>query len=603
MDRTRTILAALAVAVALVAGSPPRLVGDGGEYLAMAYNFAAGDGPALAAGSISTLQAKVAAFDHTLSEWRIEDATIRGQHGGRDFLHFWFYPLLVAPLLWITEPLHLPPTYAFATLNVVLLLFAFWRALPRIGLWLSILLWAGPLVWWIDKTHTEAFTFALLAIAVLEFEERPWWSLVAAGAATTQNLPIAVFAAGLGVAALVTKPAWLRDRRFQIGAIVGALLTLLHPVYSYTRHGTWSLLLRATKEGIPSFAEWRAVATDLQIGLLPNYPFLAVALLAAVITLLVHRRVRELTTPLVIVSAASAAFFLYSFARTTNLHHGATPSLSRYGLWLIPLAIPVLALAQRAGRITWTRVAALSAVVSSIVSVFAFHPRLPQYAYEPTPLAAYVWTQHPNWNNPLPEIFSEVTLRAETQAVPAATANCEKVLLGGTRPGWPLPCFPAEVPALCRATGRFCYANRTGGGYAFVPAPGRPDMFPARTDGVWPATGEAAMRAILARWDWFDFRVNPDGAAMLRSIARARVTSLERAGRTVLIVEPGDAGASLTLRPPGPLSGEMIDAATGETLVPLQFHGPAEEAWTIALPAGHAVIVVRLDVAASGAGL
>ena len=57
---------------------------------------------------------------------------------------------------------------------------------------LSLLLFAGPILWWLDKAHSEPFSFALLTIAILLTIERPWWALLAAGVATTQNLPIGV---------------------------------------------------------------------------------------------------------------------------------------------------------------------------------------------------------------------------------------------------------------------------------------------------------------------------------------------------------------------------------------------------------------------------
>ena len=33
---------------------------------------------------------------------------------------------------------------------------------------------------------------------------------------------------------------------------------------------------------------------------------------------------------------------LLTFAQTPNVNHGGTPGPSRYGLWLMPLAIPAL---------------------------------------------------------------------------------------------------------------------------------------------------------------------------------------------------------------------------------------------------------------------
>ena len=34
--------------------------------------------------------------------------------------------------------------------------------------------------------------------------------------------------------------------------------------------------------------------------------------------------------------------FLMSFAQTGNMHHGGTPGMSRYILWLVPLGVPFL---------------------------------------------------------------------------------------------------------------------------------------------------------------------------------------------------------------------------------------------------------------------
>ena len=50
-----------------------------------------------------------------------------------------------------------------------------------------------------------------------------------------------------------------------------------------------------------------------------------------------------------IVAALTAVGFLLSFAQATNVHHGATPSISRYAIWLIPLAIPIMIRARAAG--------------------------------------------------------------------------------------------------------------------------------------------------------------------------------------------------------------------------------------------------------------
>src|SRR5690606_6783257 len=129
---------------------------------------------------------------------------------------------------------------------------------------------------------------------------------------------------------------------------------------------------------------------------------------------------RALRRPDVIVALLAAPIFLYAFGQTSNPHHGATPSLSRYALWFIPVTIPIWRLAAErrlvAPALVWS-----AALVSAVVSLFAFHPGVGQLSREPTWLASWLWREHPRWNHPLPEVFSETHLRTEGIYAPVAT--------------------------------------------------------------------------------------------------------------------------------------------------------------------------------------
>ena len=244
-----------ALAICLIAGSPPRIVGDGGEYLAQAINFESFHKPSLRPPDIPAIQQRIAAFDPALDKWDILQATVAGSDRRRDFLHFWFYALLATPPLWIADAVGVPPTFAFAAVNLALFLLALSIALPRIGPAASVLLFAGPIIWWLDKAHTEVFTFALLTIAFALARERPWWSMVAAGAASTQNPPIAILVPLFLGATLATHGRRGVSRHVLAGAAAGLALALLHPVYTYVRHGTPSLLLYATRSDTARPAE------------------------------------------------------------------------------------------------------------------------------------------------------------------------------------------------------------------------------------------------------------------------------------------------------------------------------------------------------------
>jgi len=89
-----------------------------------------------------------------------------------------------------------------ATAEAAGLLTAIWVVVPRIGVVATTLLLFSPIVWWIDKPHTEVYTVSLLAIALALMRDRPWWSMVLAGLAATQNPPIAVLVPIVGIVAL-----------------------------------------------------------------------------------------------------------------------------------------------------------------------------------------------------------------------------------------------------------------------------------------------------------------------------------------------------------------------------------------------------------------
>ena len=100
-------------------------------------------------------------------------------------------------------------------------------------------------------------------------------------------------------------------------------------------------------------AELSTVLFDANIGLFASFPVLPVVVIAALV-MLVRYRQRDLLDADVLVVAVSAAFFLWVFGVKDNVHHGATPSLSRYALWFIPLAMPLLRV-ERVDGPAWRR--------------------------------------------------------------------------------------------------------------------------------------------------------------------------------------------------------------------------------------------------------
>src|SRR4051794_3866952 len=79
--------------VVLIGHSEPRLVGDSGEYIAMALNLAQLKPPSL---SLSDL-AQTATYLPGDAGRHLVQPEYRGPDDRQDFPHFWFYSLLAAP--------------------------------------------------------------------------------------------------------------------------------------------------------------------------------------------------------------------------------------------------------------------------------------------------------------------------------------------------------------------------------------------------------------------------------------------------------------------------------------------------------------------------
>ena len=597
MSRARTLILAGALGLALIDGSHPRLVGDGGEYLVMALNLAGLHHPGVAPLNIDALHRRATAIDERLATWEIRDTTVSAPDGRRDFVHFWVYPLLAVPGIWVAQLTGVTPLAGFTILNAALLGLALWICLPRLGGALALLLFGGPIIWWIDKAHTEAFSFALLAIAFASLRDRPWWSLTAAGLASTQNPPMTLLVPLMGIVCPVATPALAKDRRFWIGLATGLALALLQPAYTYLRHGTVSLLLQTTDRHLPPPAELLVAPLDPAIGLAGNFPVFVILVVAALALLIARRHWLDAGA---VVALTSGAAFLVSFTQTSNLHHGATPGMSRYALWLIPLGIPSLRLAWDLGGAVFHRSVWTAAVVSAATMTFAFHPRIDEYTAEPSPLARWLWTRHPGWNNPLPEVFVEIMNGpGERRFVPVATTQCGKVLTVGRNDGsaFPIPCYPPVMPPECRAAGALCYANRTGTHFDFVKAPGSPSTqegFTYQPGAVWPAAALPHVRKLLTDAQWWTLEQKVQGEDIVRETHDVRVLELEGPRRLVLVLRGAGAEAYVALRPPWPMKGLMMDAVTGQTLRSLQFDGEPFSRWQFDLPAGDRLLLVWL---------
>ncbi len=463
------------LAVQVYIGQPTR-VGDGDEYMAMSLRMAEGKAPAPLVSELDDLYAQLGALS---GGWGIPGEFDRpGLVSDRDtqeFPHFWVYSLLATPFVWIANAVGIHPNYGFAALNVILLSVSATVLLRRTSPAVALLLMASPIVWWVDKAHTEAFTFALLALAFVALIEWPGIAIVLIGLAATQNPPIALLIPVVMGLTFVQQRDLLRTRSFWIAVFAGGFMALLYPVYYLVRLGVWTpQLIVGVVPGIPSLESFTSPVLDLNLGLAVNYPaFLpAIAVAAAAIVWSTRRSAgqRVEVGPLA-VSAIGAAVLLFSFTQTTNVNSGGTPGITRYALWLIPLLIPLLTLGLKA----WPgfRTALWPIVVGSLVATAAVYgASKPEFFWEPTPAAAFAWSAAPGIENPLVEVFWERTAHADRvpeEYASIGTPDCRKVLvLDGL---WPTACGSGPaLPASCLAAGDACYANAEDTSFQFVAA-------------------------------------------------------------------------------------------------------------------------------------
>ena len=582
--------------LALLATSRPQRVGDAREYLAMAMNLARLGPPALSPAEMATTQARLDRLHFTgLS---LTTPALRAPDGRQDFYHFWLYPALAVPEIWLTSLAGVHPNFGFAALNVLLFIGALRVVSQRVAWWIAAVVFCGPVLWWIDKAHTEVFTVSLLAVACVLLREAPWWSMVCLGAAATQNLPVAALIACVAVTApLLRDDAW-RDSRFWIGASAAAALALLHPAYYLWRLGVPNpQMFAGVHPHVPAVAEMGAVLWDPNVGLLWHAPLFVLTVLAAAVTLAVRPRVR-VRSPEIWLALAGAGIFLFSVAQPRNFNHGSTPGISRYALWLIPLTIPILQRASGVASARSQRWFVLLALASCLSCTVAFHPRWPERYLSPTWMARVIWERWPGLDNPLPEIFSERVSGAEPGLLPAATPGCTKVLMIGGQ--WPPHCYPETVPAPCATPEVLCYANRHEGGYTFVPVVlPVAYVFDRQQGWVWSQDPGSAVRRALTRLRWQDLRRVEPGArgAMVVGFQDVSWTyGLQSDEELLLYMADPHQNASVTLSLPGPMAGSLFDPEAGNEVQPVRIDAPPWTLTTLPVPPGRTVALVLTRV-------
>ena len=400
-------------------------VGDGSEYYAMYYAWLDTFRPWMTVEAYASYQRLVDRHEIVgmVSSEHLTAAFPSLRVGETaDFNHFWFYSFLAFALSVPFQLIgfHLQAHHSFMFLHYVMTLSVILTLLRLYG-WIGfvvavIIVLLSPVVWYMNKVHTELFTviFSLFAVA---FVHR---NLYLAGAfslavASTQNPSFALIA---------FIPFFYRiviQRREPLGmieiffAIATALLVLLHPAYYFFRYGvpTPQLLAGGASMGgnISTSYIW---LLDPDLGLLAYWPIGIVALALALVLLRQANDYRNILN-----SEGSlfffffvAAFFLinlYAHSSTTNLNSGATRGPARYALWYLPLFLPVFLYVLK--KVKGRKILMTAFTIFLLFSAwFNFHvsdPRKSEDYQNPSFISRSIQTYASYLYSPPDEVFAE----------------------------------------------------------------------------------------------------------------------------------------------------------------------------------------------------
>lgn len=418
------IVAVLLVVFAILNRFPPIRVGDGSEYYGLYYAWLLTGRPWMtpaAYDAYSALFASHAIVGLVPTEMLASAFEALRVGTTSDFNHFWFYSLLAA-LCGKAAALvgvNLTPHQSFLALHFLVLTatasiafrFHAWKGVLAIVLMVAV----SPVLWYINKVHTEFLTVCLLLSAVIFFiSQRYLLAAFCIALAATQNPSFALIAC-IPLFYRVVLQRKQAYSLFEVALCVAIVLAvLIHPAYYFARYGvvTPQLLAGGAALGrnLGTFYIW---IFDPDLGLLPNWPLGLGVLVLAIGGAVARSRRGASAGALDRRWLAFACIYLvvnfYAHASTTNLNSGATPGLARYALWYLPLGFPlviyVLDMFPRRTRQWYAGATAL--VLLGLVSIVVNNPRRTERYTSPSMLSRFLQQRLPTFYNPPWEVFAE----------------------------------------------------------------------------------------------------------------------------------------------------------------------------------------------------
>jgi hypothetical protein len=467
----------------------PRRVGDGGEYFVMALQLAKMRPPSLSRDELQDMKRDLAQYGAGFESSLLEYPGLVGTNGRQDFLHFFLYPLIVAPWVPLVSAIGLHPNWAFTWVNAVLLAGAVFLVVRNAPLLACVAGFLSPIVWWVDKAHTEAFLFATVSVAAVLFRHRPSLAVIAFALAGAQNAALGItYPVFVGLLWLATRSTTF-TRRTWVAVAGGAALVASPFAYTWVRLGRLSPMAEYAQRALPSPGGIAGFIVEPNIGLLPNAPAFGFALALAGWYLLRTLKGKSQPSfwwwPVVI-----QLMLLAVWSQNPNANHGGTPGVNRWVLSLLALSLPWLSEARQLPG-SGARVALnIGVAVVAVMTAAAHGPARAENYREPTALAVRMWNAglvHAT----LAEVFVERTQGREPAVAPAHDGTCGVLLIADQQS--PVQCPPPvePLPSSCRRPGAMCYAIVEPHGARYVTAPNN-GFFYNVAQTSWPAGGPLA---------------------------------------------------------------------------------------------------------------
>jgi hypothetical protein len=393
-------------------------VGDGSEYYSMLINLGEGFHPYSTPETIQEYDkyithSKVRGFvgSNILKDYY---KFLTNDKGEMDYNHFWFYSLCASVFYHPFKLLGIDVGQGFTWVHVILMVLVGFIARRKFGdlglLAFLLILATSPLIWFINKAHTEFFTFVLFTGALIYLLNREiMLSALFCAVLSTQNPPFAVISlALLCIGFFADKDISIRKRL--VLAFITVFFFSIHPLYYLARYGVLTpQLLYGISAKPPAIRTMTLWLIDPDIGLLPNYPFLILVMAVSLFRLGGKRLFRLKRLWIGVFYLIIIVFFAYSQSKTININSGATVHVSRYALWYIPLAFPlIMTVFTKSGKVLWIATLLLIALNYS-----SFKPPKSERYVSQTKFSRMLYKYLPGIYDQHPEIFIERSVNRE----------------------------------------------------------------------------------------------------------------------------------------------------------------------------------------------